>query len=170
MLIGRTETASFQARTAAPSLQIPDAIIRAVGEPIDLAIGLGGALVVFAFIAWRMRRERAAHDAWLGRAQRTTGTVERFSVSESTESLTEYTPVIVYEVKGHKYQIGGESSTEQQPPVGSEIDVAYDPALPSSARVVGRNPPTGWGRAMDFGCLVLLTLILTFVVGLVRRG
>lgn len=141
-----------------------------MGEPIDLAIGLAGALVVFAFIAWRMRRERAEHDVWVGRAQRATGIVERFSVSESSESLTEYTPVIVYQVKGQKYQIGGERSTEQQPPVGSEIEVAYDPELPSSARVVRPNPPTGWSRAMDFGCLVLLTLILTFVVGLIRRA
>src|SRR5688572_9300930 len=117
-----------------------------------------------------MRRERAEHDVWVGRAQRATEIVERFSVSESSESLTEYTPVIVYQVKGQKYQIGGERSTEQQPPVGSEIEVAYDPELPSSARVVRPNPPTGWSRAMDFGCLVLLTLILTFVVGLIRRA
>ena len=141
-----------------------------MSEPIDLAIGLGGALVVFAFIAWRMRLEKAAHDAWVGRAKRVTGIVERFSVSESSESLTEYTPVIVYQVKGQTYQIGGERSTEQQPPVGREIDVAYDPDLPSSARVVGRNPATAWGRAMDLGCLVLLTLVLTFVVGLIRRA
>ena len=141
-----------------------------MGEPIDLAIGLAGALVVFAFIAWRMRREKAAHDEWVARRQRVTGIVERFSVSESSESLTEYTPVIIYQVKGQTYQIGGERSTEQQPPVGSEIEVAYDPELPSTARVVGRNPPTGWGRAMDLGCLVLLTLVLTFVVGLIRRA
>src|SRR5688572_24023846 len=98
---------------------------------VDIALGLAvaAALAMLSSIATRRRRE--AHEAWVANAAQTEGKVVRIRESGDVDTITEYTPVIVYHVDGQELSIDGKPSNERKFEVGAPVIVAYEPRLPA---------------------------------------
>lgn len=129
-------------------------------SPLDLAIGMGVAIV----LALRFRRSAARdlreHEAWVSTHPHAIGVVDRIKEHSTFEHGTSYTPVIVYTLpNGQRYEIDGESSGFPTPPIGSEVEIAYDAALPSSARLVAPPPWTG-----DLGVGDVISFLVVAVI------
>lgn len=138
--------------------------------PSNLGIGMLVAIVVMSAVEWSIRRKRIAHRELVRRYAQGVGIVTKVVVAETFESGTAYTPVIEYTLPdGQRYAMNGETSGFPEVEVGSEVRIAYDPALPSSAVLV--EPPS-WNRQLGFGdvlAFVLITVIVTAIVGFVRH-
>jgi hypothetical protein len=139
----------------------------------DVAIAATVTLLLALASRWKMQREWREHRNWLAGKVRVSGVVERFSISEGSfeSSQTTYTPVIVYRAhSGHLYSIHGETAATQEPAIGTAVDVAYDPALPSTARVVNEAPWTSYDRATAVGCFIFVAVLIAIFSGLIRHG
>jgi hypothetical protein len=128
--------------------------------PADIALGLISAIVIAILFRRHARRKRDEHESWVNAHSQVIGVIDRIKVHEGAEN-TSYTPVIVYTAaKGQRYEIDGESSGFPTPAVGSEVAIAYDEALPSTARLVDPPSWTGeMGTADVIGFFVLAGLI-----------
>jgi hypothetical protein len=140
-----------------------------VFSPIDVAGGMFLALIGYVLASRSLQRERDSHLEWVTSRPHVIGVVERLKVSHGED--TTYTPVIVYTLpdKQH-YAIDGESSGFPKPPVGTEIEIAYDPAIPSTARIVS---PESLSNEKTFGDVVGFAFVAafgTFITMLVRAG
>jgi hypothetical protein len=136
---------------------------------LDAAIGVLVAVSMAVIVGRSLRRESEAHRAWVAAARTVEGIVERIRVTQDADSWTQYTPVIVYRVDGHAYSIDGATSGERDVEPGTKMSVAYDPKLPSSARLAdGRKPPSEWDRKADIIVFVVGATIVTFAVAAIR--
>jgi hypothetical protein len=136
----------------------------------NVAIGVIVAIVILAAIDRDIRRRRREHREWVGSHTQITGVVDRVNVSDSFESGTSYTPVIEYTLPdGQRYAVDGETSSFPVMEVGSEVLIAYDPAMPSTARLV--EPPS-WKQGFSCGDAILFAVIATIatvIAGFIRR-
>jgi len=145
---------------------------------LDFGIGIVAAIVVailFRRSAWRDRQE---HDLWVSTHPQVMGVVGRMKVHSGGEHSTSYTPVILYTLpNGQRYEIDGRSSGSPAPAVGTEVAVAYDAAIPSTARPVEPPPWTGdlgIGDVISFFLVTAIaagiaTFIRTFVSAIIAR-
>jgi hypothetical protein len=136
----------------------------------NVAIGMVVAMGVILGVEWNIRRRRRAHRRLVETYVQVIGVVTYVQVIETFESGSAYTPVIEYAVpNGQRYATNGESSSSPDVEIGSEVLLAYDPAMPSTAIVV--DPPS-WKRQFSFGdvlAFALITIVAAAVVGFVRR-
>lgn len=98
-----------------------------------------------------------------------TGVVERLKAVDGADGDTTYTPVIVYTLPdGQRYAIDGESSGFPQPPAGTEVEIAYEPAMPSEGRLVSPaslSTEPSWRDVIGFAAVTFVgTLGTMFVV------
>ena len=140
---------------------------------IDLVIAAIVVAAVGMRVAIRRRRARERDARWLANSARATGVVERYSVSPETFEVPHehYTPIIVYRAAdGHLCQIAGRSSIEQEPPLGTEIEVAYRPEAPATARIAALPEPwTRSQRAVAAGFLVVAWYALALAIAAARN-
>lgn len=127
---------------------------------LDLAIAAILVSAVAAWIAMRRRRARARDAEWFAASARTIGVVERFRVWPATfeSSSPTYAPIIVYRAAdGHLCQIAGPSSSFEEPPIGTEFEVAYQLDAPATARIA--NLPEPWSPVQSLsGRAIVLAL------------
>jgi hypothetical protein len=76
------------------------------------------------------------------------------------EGSTLYSPVVEYQIKGEAYRVSGNVSTSWMPKIGDTREVAYNPAMPSQARLTesGATNMIVWIFPLSGGLLILLTL------------
>jgi hypothetical protein len=132
---------------------------------VDAALGIAIAAALAMLTSIAMRRR---HETWVANAALTEGKVVRVRESGDVDTVTEYTPVIVYHVDGHEFSIDGKRSTERKFEVGARVTVAYEPRLPASARVATIHEPTTHDRIMRLFMFALVALIVTVASALLR--
>jgi hypothetical protein len=135
---------------------------------VDAALGLAVAAALAILTSIVLRRQREAHEQWVADATLTEGTVVSVRENGDAETMTEYTPVIVYAVDGQEFTIEGKPSHQRRFEVGARVTVAYKPRLPSSARVAAKDEITTYGRTIRLVMFVLVALVATIVSALVR--
>lgn len=116
-----------------------------------VAIG-ATACVAGGIFGWIAMKTQRAHRAWCARATKVDGVVSRMAerrgqgLSEDAAGMPTgpnvfTVPVVRFRAaNGIEYEIDGPEATRE---IGSVVQVAYAPALPSDARVVDRTPKVG---------------------------
>ena len=110
------------------------------------------------------------------KAEKTTGTVIDVKRERSTSTsrkrrttTTVYRPVIQFEVKGQSYTFtSSSSSSSYNYPRGKRLDVLYDPANPSDARMA--DSIVGLVSIIFIGVGGLLFLVGLFLPSLIKGG
>ena len=107
-------------------------------DSLDYFSGVALASLLSLLAARSYRRWSKRDEAFLATAARTTGVVHGYKVSKETfEAMTEeYSVVVHYQVNGIAYQTNGSYERTKRFPIGSTLEVAYDPNVPSEARVI----------------------------------
>lgn len=132
--------------------------------PLEVIFGL--IVIAIGMKVWHSERRRHREkDAWLERATRTDGVVSRINEREDynprDELATTFTveiPVVKFRAANRiEYEFNAEAEVGK---VGSVVKVAYDPDLPSSARVV-KEPHFQLGC----GILILIAGLVLIVLG-----
>lgn len=80
------------------------------------------------------RRRAAADRAWFAQAKYVEGVVAKCELITRSEEEY-YSWAVYYKVRGIAYQIGGSSEFTPED-LGKKVRVAYNPKLPSDARLV----------------------------------
>jgi hypothetical protein len=133
---------------------------------VDVAGGVLLAILASVYVFRYRERACAEHIAWVNARPQLIGVVER--LKEHAGDETTYTPLIVYTLpNGQRYAIDGESSGLPQPPVGNKIEIAYEPTMPSTARLVtpdSLSSERSWGDVIGFAALTFAgTLAIMFI-------
>lgn len=118
---------------------MPDTSLIATG---GTAAALG---LVFAIASWKSQRD---HNAWTRDKTRARGVVSRIGLrghlSRNKPTFDDgglAVPVVRFTAEnGADYEIDAGDAPHR---VGAEVEVAYDPALPSDGRMVARTPKIG---------------------------
>jgi len=134
---------------------------------VDVAGGMLLATLVTLYVFRDRERARGEHIAWVSARPRLIGVVGEMKAIAGTDETT-YIPVIVYTLaNGQRYAIDGESSGDPTPPVGTEVEIAYEPTMPSTARLVtpaSLSTERSLGDVIAFGGLTFAgTLAAMFV-------
>lgn len=134
---------------------------------VDVAGGMLLATVVSLYVFRDRERMRAEHIAWVSARPHLIGVVEQMKAIAGADETT-YTPVIVYTLaNGQRYAIDGESSADPTPPVGTEVKIAYERTMPSTARLVtpaSLSTERSLGDVIAFGALTFAgTLAAMFI-------
>lgn len=112
---------------------------------------LGSGLALRSYLRW-LRKD----DGWFRGKRITKGTLVR---CEEIGTDGDWWSAIEYDAaNGHRYQITGNFS-HRPPDVGAEVPVAYDPALPSEARLI-EGPDEGSPIA---GAVVLFIIVFAAI-------
>jgi hypothetical protein len=138
---------------------------------VDFAAGLCVAIVVAILVRKDIARRSQRHAEWVSRAARTKGIVDHHRVVEGTfdAPAEEYVPRIVYSASnGIRYQIDGRTARQRKPAVGTEVDVAYDPASPSTAFLVDDGWNDGSASRSALGCFVIAFAVATLIAATLR--
>lgn len=128
------------------------------------AVVAGVALLVIAVLIFiGDKRAQRAHETWCASAAKTTGVISRVGVRNhlsrnkptGTEDGVSAVAVVKFKAaNGVEYEF---DAPRIQPKPGTEIAVAYDPAVPSTARVLDR--PRNAGCASIFAVAGIALLI-----------
>jgi hypothetical protein len=129
---------------------------------IELIFGLIACAIGIAVAIAEFRKKRA-HDAWFARAARAQGLVYRFNEVETYNHITDFSQhghALIHIVKYRaankiEYEIQANSPVE----LGETVEVAYNPDLPSDAKLV-QEARFKWGCgfviiAVGIGMIVL---------------
>ena len=134
----------------------------------DVAGGMLVATLVSVYVFRYGKGERDEHIAWVSARPRLMGVVEELKAIGGADGTTTYMPLIVYILpNGQRYAIDGESSDVQEPPVGTEVELAYDPTMPSTARLVAPaslSNERSWGDVIGFGALTFVGALATMFI------
>ncbi|HEX2061161.1 MAG TPA: DUF3592 domain-containing protein [Thermoanaerobaculia bacterium] len=99
---------------------------------MPLLIAIAVAIIVLAV---RAHRIRAARDrAWMAKAKLVDGVLTKCDLMPGDES-DYYWCAVEYKVRGIAYQLTGSFDFTPKD-IGTKVAVAYDPKLPSDARLV----------------------------------
>ena len=105
--------------------------------PLVIAIIVAIVVAIVLLSIQGARRRAAADAAWMAKAKIVEGVVAKCELIERGDDAY-YSWAVYYKVRGIAYQIGG-SSEFTPDDLGKKVRVAYDPKLPSDARLV--TPP-----------------------------
>ena len=126
---------------------------------------IAGAIALAATIAFVVvaRRSMKRTARWFDGKPVVNGRLTRCAEQEDGDMWS----TIEYEVSGHRYQLTG-NYWHTRDDVGMAIPIAYDPRLPSDARVVEKERATPvadfLGIAVVFGAVYLaVRVVLTFL-------
>lgn len=137
--------------------------------PDMILVSAGVAACATSFAFWRMERKNIrAHEAWCAAAAKTDGVVSRTARRGAELSRNEPTdddaialvPIVRFTAaNGVEYEFDAPGAPRD---ANARVQVAYDPALPSSARMVERQ-----GKP---GCTVLLLIagVCLIAAGILR--
>lgn len=122
-----------------------------------MALSIIGAVLVLLAIVMLIHAERVhrAHVRWCATASRAEGVVSRVgrrhwhSRNEPTsdDRLTTVAVVRFRAANGVEYEFDGRDAPKQ---AGAQVEVAYDPASPSTAHAVART--------RRYGCIVMMVI------------
>jgi hypothetical protein len=124
----------------------------------------GGIALVLAIASWLIDLKAAReHAAWLTGKTRTEGTVVRVGLRDHlsrnepvSDEKGRVSPVIRFRAANSvEYEFDAPDAPTE---IGSVVQIAYEPALPSNARAVARTPKIGCAIVFLAGALVLLAL------------
>src|SRR5687767_9829235 len=135
-------------------------------------VDIGGGMLLAAIAWFCVSRWHAGvlaeHNAWVSARPQVTAIVDRLKESSDSDGSSWYTPVIVYELPDHqRYAIDGEASGLPTPPVGTRIQIAYEPTMPSTAREVSPaslSEKNSLGNVFGFAVVTFVGTLITMFI------